>query len=210
MNQPLIAFESSKHPGRLGKTFSILRVNNSRVRVLALKKAEDSDEVIVRIVELDGREARDVRIAFAAPVVAAREVNGQELPVGNASIVGGELSTSLGRFQPRTFAVKLAQPSARLSLPRSNPVELPYDLAVANRDGERLKFGFDGEGFALPAEMLPRTFDFAGVTFHLVRTTRQTPSCARTEHCDTARSAAALRACGIGGRGSECGLSCRR
>ena len=28
LNQPLIAFESSKHPGRLGKTFSILRVNN--------------------------------------------------------------------------------------------------------------------------------------------------------------------------------------
>jgi len=167
LNQPLIAFESSKHPGTLGKTLSILRVNNSRVRVLALKKAEDTDEVIVRIVELDGRAVPDVRIAFAAPVVAAREVNGQELPVGSARIVKGELATSLGRFQPRTFAVKLAQPRLRAPLPRSIPIELPYDLAVANRDGERMKSGFDGEGLALPAEMLPRELSFAGIVFHL-------------------------------------------
>ena len=167
LNQPLIAFESSKHPGGLGKTFSILRVNNSRVRVLALKKAEDSDEAIVRIVELDGRAQPDVRIAFAAPVIAAREVNGQEQPLGAASIKNGELVTSLGRFQPRTFAVKLAQPSAKLYVPRSTPIELPYDLAVSDRDGERMKAGFDGEGYALPAEMLPRELSYGGIVFHL-------------------------------------------
>jgi alpha-mannosidase len=167
LNQPLIAFQSWKHAGRLGKTFSILRLNNSRVRVLALKKAEDTDEVIVRIVELDGRAAPDVRIAFAAPVIAAREVNGQELPVGSATINKGELVTSLGRFQPRTFAVKLAQPAIRVAPPQSQPIKLTYDLAVANSDGERMKFGFDGEGFALPAEMLPRQLPYAGIVFDL-------------------------------------------
>ena len=167
LNQPLIAFESSKHPGRLGTWVSILRVNSERVRVLALKKAEDSEEVIVRIVELEGREAPYVRISFPAPVIAAREVNAQELPVGKASIDHGELVTSLGKFQPRTFAVKLAKPSVRLALPQSRPIEMPYDLAVANRDGERMKSGFDGEGFALPAEMLPRELAYGGIVFHL-------------------------------------------
>ena len=167
LNQPLIPFVSAKHPGRLGKSFSILRVNNSRVSVLALKKAEDSDEVIVRIVELDGRGIPDVRLAFAAPVIAAREVNGQEFPIGKASIVKGQLVTSLGRFQPRTFAVKLAQPLVKLAPPQSSAISLPYDLAVANRDGERMKFGFDGEGFALPAEMLPREIPYAGIVFRL-------------------------------------------
>jgi alpha-mannosidase len=167
LNQPLIPFQTSQHPGTLGKTFSILRVNNSRVRVLALKKAEDTDEIIVRIVELDGRAAPDVRVRFAAPVIAAREVNGQEWPVGSAKIVNGQLATSLGRFQPRTFAVKLAQPPVKQASPRSMPFDLPYDLAVADRDGERMKFGFDGEGFALPAEMLPRELSFAGIVFRL-------------------------------------------
>jgi alpha-mannosidase len=167
LSQPLIAFESSKHPGRLGETFSILRLNNDRVRVLALKKAEDSNEVIVRVVELDGRSAPDVRIKFAAPVIAAREVNGQEQPVGRASIVNGQLVTSLNRFQPRTFAVKLALPAIRLASPRTHSFPLPYDLAVANRDGERSKHGFDGEGFAMPAEMLPREINYAGIVFRL-------------------------------------------
>jgi alpha-mannosidase len=167
LNQPLIAFESSKHAGRLGKTFSILRLNSSRVRVLALKKAEDGDELIVRMVELDGRGVPEVRLSFAAPVVAAREVNAQELPVGGAKIVKGQLVTSLGRFQPRTFAVKLAAPVFKSALPQSQPISLPYDLAGANKDGERSNAGFDGEGNALPAEMLPRELSYGGITFQL-------------------------------------------
>lgn len=167
LNQPLIAFESSKHPGRLGKMFSILRVNSNRVRVLALKKAEESDETIVRIVELDGSGVPDVRISFPAPVVSAREVNGQELPIGKAAVVKGQLVTSLGRFQPRTFAVKLAPPSVKSVLPQSRPIYLSYDLAGATNDGERSKAGFDGEGSALPAEMLPREIPYAGITFRL-------------------------------------------
>ena len=141
LNQPLIAFQSSRHPGGLGKSFSILRVSDSRVRVLALKKAEDSDEVIVRIVELDGRPATNVRLSFAAPVVSAREVNGQEQPLGRATINNGQLVTSLGRYQPRTFAVKLAAPSIRMSSPRSEPIALDYDLDVATVDGEKSSAG---------------------------------------------------------------------
>ncbi|HKN84442.1 MAG TPA: glycoside hydrolase family 38 C-terminal domain-containing protein, partial [Pyrinomonadaceae bacterium] len=167
LNQPLIPFHSSKHPGRLGKEFSFLRLSDSRIRVLALKKAEDTDEVIVRIVELDGRAAPEVRIRFAGFVTAAREVNGQELPLGSATVHKGEVITSLGPFQPRTFAVKLAPPGIKLSPPQSQAINLPYDLAVADRDGERMKFGFDGQGFALPAEMLPQELPYAGIVFHL-------------------------------------------
>jgi len=37
------------------REFSLLNVSNPRIRVLALKKAELSEEIIVRLVELDGR-----------------------------------------------------------------------------------------------------------------------------------------------------------
>ena len=131
------------------------------------KKAEDTDEMIVRIVELDGREQPNVRIAFAAPVIAAREVNSQEQPVGKASINKGELVTSLGRFQPRTFAVKLAPRSVKPTQTQMFRFSLPYDLAGADRDGERMKAGFDGEGYALPGEMLPRELSYGGITFRL-------------------------------------------
>ena len=169
LNQPLIAFESTKHAGRLGKTFSIMKLNTNRVRVLALKKAEDTDETIVRIVELDGRDAPDVRISFAAPLTAAREVNGQEQPLGKATIVKGQLVTRLGKFQPRTFALKLARPSVKSLVPETQPLHLPYDLAGATNDGERVKAGFDGEGNALPQELLPTTLKYGGITFQLSR-----------------------------------------
>ncbi len=173
LHQPLIAFESSKHSGRLGKTFSILRLNTDRVRVLALKKAEETDEVIVRIVELDGRGVPDVRLSFPAPIIAAREVNGQEQPLARTTskttIVRGQLVTSLSRFQPRSFALKLARPSAKSVLPRSQPLALPYDLAGATNDGERSKAGFDGEGNALPQELLKSELLYGGITFRLSR-----------------------------------------
>ena len=167
LNQPLIAFQSDRHLGSLGKTFSLIRINNSRVRVLALKKAEETDEIIVRVVELDGRAAPNVRISFAGPVVAAREVNGQELPLGPASVVNGQLVTSLGGYQPRTFALKLAAPPMRLSAVRSQPISLDYNLAAASLDGEKLAQGFDGKGSALPAEMLPNEISYAGIKFQL-------------------------------------------
>ena len=79
---------------------------------MALKKAEQSDEIIVRLVELDGKPQANVRVSFAAPITAAREVNGQEQPVGPATVTGGALVTSFTAYEPRTFAVKLATPPA--------------------------------------------------------------------------------------------------
>ena len=57
LNDPLIAFETGKHAGALGKEFSLMKIDNPRIQVMALKKAEQSDEVILRMVEVDGKPA---------------------------------------------------------------------------------------------------------------------------------------------------------
>jgi alpha-mannosidase len=167
LNDPLIAFATTRHAGAMGKQFALLKIDKTRVRLMALKKAEQSDEVIVRMVELDGRPQPSVRIAFAGPITSAREVNGQEQPVGPATIAGGVLVTSFTAYQPRTFALKLAPPPARVAAVRSAPVELNYDLAGASNDSTPSSGGFDGKGNALPAEMLPAQIAFNGVQFHL-------------------------------------------
>jgi len=167
LNDPLIAFESPAHAGQLGKTFSLVKVSNPRIRIMALKKAEASDEYVVRLVELDGKPQIDVRVSFAAPVTSAREVNGQEQQLREANVVDGALVTSFGAYQPRAFAIKLAAPSATIADVQSAPVTLHYDLAAASNDGDATKVGFDGKGDALPAEMLPEQIGFNGVVFHL-------------------------------------------
>jgi alpha-mannosidase len=165
LNQPLVAFESPKHDGALGKTFSLMSVNNGRVRVLALKKAEQSDEVVVRLVEMDGRRAPDVRAEFAAPIVAAREITGTETPVGDAPVVNGMLVTDLPPFGLRSFALKFGPATITATAPHSQPVPLAYDLGVATADGAKVAGGFDSAGRTLAAEMLPPEVDFGGIKF---------------------------------------------
>jgi alpha-mannosidase len=167
LNDPLIAFETLKHSGALGREFSLLKVSNPRIRVLALKKAERGDEIVVRLVELDGKPQPNVRISFHSPISAAREVNGQEQPMGAATVTDGSLVTEFSAYQPRTFAVRLAASPTRIAAIHSVPVALAYDLATASDDGTHAAGGFDREGNGLPAEMLPGQITFNDVQFKL-------------------------------------------
>ena len=175
LNEPLMAFTAPKHAGFLGKVFSLLETSSDRVRVMALKHAEQGDEVIVRLVELDGKSQPDVRIRFGGRVTAAREVNGQEQPVGPAVVRSGSLVASFGPYQPRTFAVRLDPPGVTVPVPHSQPVTLPYDVRVATNDGKPADGCFDcdldrpdaSQGKALPAEMLPASVAYDGITFQL-------------------------------------------
>ena len=173
LNDPLIAFQTSRHAGALGREFSLLKVSSPRIRLLALKKTEQGDEIILRLVELDGKPQPDVKVSFAAPITSAREVNGQEQPVGATKISDGVLVTSFTAYQPRTFAVKLAAPPAKVAGVRSAPVSLKYDLAVASYDGTKSAVGFDGQANALPADVLPAQITFNDVQFHLAPTTAE-------------------------------------
>ncbi|MGC2617677.1 MAG: glycoside hydrolase family 38 C-terminal domain-containing protein, partial [Acidobacteriaceae bacterium] len=175
LNDALVAFQTEKHPGALGRAFSLVKVSNPRVRIMALKQAELSNEIVVRLVELDGRPEPDVKISFASPIRAAREVNGQEQPVGSAVVLDGDLVTSFTAYQPRTFAVTLENATARVAPIHAQPVTLHYDLAAASNDGTPVSGGFDGQGNALPAEMLPSTLHFHGVDFQLVPSHTGTP-----------------------------------
>ncbi|HMD86905.1 MAG TPA: glycoside hydrolase family 38 C-terminal domain-containing protein [Terriglobia bacterium] len=167
LNAPLIAFESAHHAGALGKGFSFLHVDSNHVFVAAVKNAEESGEVIVRVIEMRGEPVPNLRVAFAGPVAAAREVNGQELPLGPATVENGQLEISLGAYGIRTFALKLAAPAKTLPPTHSESVDLKYDLAAASDDGIASTTGFDAAGENLPAEMLPTTLPYGGITFHL-------------------------------------------
>ena len=170
LNQPLITFSASQHSGILGKVFSFLQISNSRLRVLALKKAEDNQEIIVRLVEMDGRPQANAQIKFGAPVIAAREVDGQESPVGDARVSDGALVASFDPYQLRTFAVKLAPLGLSIKPAKSSIVHLPVSRAVASKDGEKsASVGFDDQGRSLPAEMLPSSIRYSGTNFELSR-----------------------------------------
>ncbi|MGH7689363.1 MAG: glycoside hydrolase family 38 C-terminal domain-containing protein, partial [Gemmatimonadaceae bacterium] len=167
LNDPLRVFTTGKHAGALGRRWSLLHLNDSRVRVMALKRAEASDEYIVRITEMSGQAQPDVRLTFAAPVTAAREVNGQEQPLGSATVENGSLVTSLTPYTIRSFAVTLAASPEARTAPTFQAVSLDYDRAVASNDNTHSVDGFNAAGEALPAEMLPEKLAYDGIGFDL-------------------------------------------
>ena len=179
LNNPLRAFRTTAHPGAFGKQLSLLRIDNPRVRVLALKKAEDSDEMVLRMVELDGKAADNVRVNFAGPIAAAREITAQEQEFGPAQLSNGALVTSFKAYQPKTFALRLGPSPAKVDAIASQSVSLNYDLATATEDDSKtVGGGIDGKGNAYPAEMLPQQLSFDGVGFKLAHAQTGTPNAA--------------------------------
>ncbi|HEY7089257.1 MAG TPA: glycoside hydrolase family 38 C-terminal domain-containing protein, partial [Tepidisphaeraceae bacterium] len=165
LNQPMMVFQSPEHTGGLGKSFSLLKVSTDQVAVQAIKKAEDSDEIIVRLKELTGKPADDVRISAAGAIESAREVNGQEDRLGDAKIEDGALKTELGPYRLRTFALKLGAPSSPVSPPQIQSVKLPYDIDAVSFDSNRNDGAFDGEGRTYPAEQLPARIFSDGIEY---------------------------------------------
>ena len=167
LNQPLVAFQSPGHDGKLGKRFSLLAVSTPQVAVRAVKQAEDSDEVVVRLQELEGKAAEGVTLSLFAPIASAREANGAEEAMGEVPVKDGKLTVSLRAFQPRAFALKISTPAVKLTPPLSQPVNLPYDRSVTSSDGKPVQGSIDGRGRAIPAEIFPASVVFQGVTFKL-------------------------------------------
>jgi len=164
-NQPLQAFQTTMHEGPLGTSFEFLSCNNPNVMVKAIKKAEDSNEIIVRLQELTG-QTQAVQLSFAAPITAARQVTGAEDPINPLSPVGGNLTVSLGAYQPLALALTLAAPGTSVTPPMSVPVALPYNLDAISTDNDKTDGNFDG-GYTYPAELVPPALVREGVHFVL-------------------------------------------
>jgi alpha-mannosidase len=166
MNQPLIAFAAPPHAGVLGKTFSLFETNSDQVQIVSVKKAEESNEIVVRFRELSGKAVAGIQLKSALPLVAAREINGQEMPVGPATVQDGALGFDLTPYQLRAFALKVgALPNAPVASVSSTPLSLPYDLAAVSSLKNLAGGDFDGKGHAYPAEQFPATVASGGVSF---------------------------------------------
>jgi alpha-mannosidase len=153
LNNPPIAFETSKHNGNLGREFSFLKINTKQIDVMAFKKAEESDYYIVRVNELYGKDARNVMLSFPAKITDAYEVNGQEQRTGNADFTNGTLNFDMTRFLIRSFAVKFEAPSSPASKPLQASLELPYNQDIFSFDTKRSDGDFAG-GLTIPAELI--------------------------------------------------------
>ena len=170
LNQPLVAFQATPHAGALGRSFSLASLGDTsgQVALRALKKAEDSDEIVIRVQELYGRAAR-TGISFGGRVLSAREINAAEESVGPFTPTNGVLEVTLAPYQPRTFAVRLAPATgpAPTSARLVTSIALPFNLDGISLDAGRADGNFDGSGLTIAGELWPAEIVLNGTTFQM-------------------------------------------
>jgi alpha-mannosidase len=167
LNQPLVAFQSQQHRGVLGRSFSLASLSDTtgQVVIRALKKAEDSSEIVVRLQEQYGLPTK-TRISFAAKVISAREINAAEEPIQSLTPDNrGGVSVDLKPYQPRTFALRLQARGLRPNRIASTPLDLSFNLDGVSTDDNRSDGDFDGKGQTLAAELLPQAIQLNGVSY---------------------------------------------
>lgn len=166
LNQPLIAFVADKHEGALGKSISFLSLNTDKVAVKAVKKAEEGDELIVRVYEWTGNDQQGVKIHFPTKIASAREVNGLEEPLGDATFSDSTLTFNIGKYQPKTFAIRLDKSDdENVNSTSTTKVELDYNADVMSYNENRADASKNLVTLVYPAEQIEDNVTSGGVTF---------------------------------------------
>ena len=112
LNYPLITLVDSPHPGTLPPTHSFLAIEPRNLIVEVLKKAEDSNHLILRFYETDGKSAT-AKVTLPTPVDAVHQVDLLENPTREIKTDGTTFRVPVGAYSIESF--KLVKDGAGLS-----------------------------------------------------------------------------------------------
>ena len=161
-NQPMAAFITNRHNGAIGTEYSFGSISNRDVIIRAIKKAENSNEIIVRVNEGANKTAENVELSLSNGIISAKEVYATEDEIKPADVVDGKLVFSLAPYEVKTFALTLA-PAFVGAAGRQECVELPYNINILSYNGDEQTPAIHSIGVNVPAELYPDEFDCCGV-----------------------------------------------
>lgn len=165
-NRPLMSFLSEKHSGNLGREFSFLSCDNKNVLIKALKKAEATDEYVVRVYETSGTGQQKAQIHFAGQILEAYVADGTEKNIRKAEFKGKSLYVDISPYSVCTYKVVLDKKKPLLKSIYEE-LSLPYDKKCFSWNEFRHEANFAG-GYSYAAELLPDSLLIsAGIPFHL-------------------------------------------
>ena len=163
----LTAFQtSSRRSGSLSDSFSLLKLNTKSVIVRAVKKAEDGDEIIVRVNEALGKEKKSVQLSFFTDIVEAQEVYSSEEFRKNVKVKDGALVFDLKPFEIKSFKIKLNADKNKAK-EKFYKLDLDFNTAGITADSYKVNCILQGSGCSLPDELIPDALTVHGITFKL-------------------------------------------
>jgi len=105
LNCPLIAAPSEPQHGKLPESASLVSLDRGNVIIDAIKKAEDSDDFIIRVYEAHGQRG-NVTMTFALPPERVAECNLMEEGDRRLDVKGESVSFYIKPYEIRTFKVR--------------------------------------------------------------------------------------------------------
>jgi alpha-mannosidase len=109
LNCPVIAVPVSSHAGSLPAEHSMLELKGEAVTLEAVKKAEDSEDLVVRVVERHGATGQ-AALRFATPLRHVRECNLLERDEKPIAFAGESVEITINPYEIRTFKVTPGAP----------------------------------------------------------------------------------------------------
>ena len=160
--QPMCAVICDKHDGVLGTAYSFGCVSTNDVIIRAMKKAEESDDIIVRLGEGTKNSIDNFTLSLGDGIESAREVFASEEHIGEAKVVDGKLVTDFKPYEIKSFALTLKKASINTKKATSTPVDLKPDKQLISKQGELGDFKY-----TIPYEITPCNITCGGVDFKI-------------------------------------------
>ncbi|MCM1392351.1 MAG: hypothetical protein NC185_06225, partial [Ruminococcus sp.] len=157
-------FVTNYHPGPLGNEYSFGGINNADVIIRAIKKAEDTNEVVVRVNEGANKPAKGIELFLGKGILSAREIYASEEEIGPAVVENGKLKFDLAPYEVKSFALTLS-PCKVSALAEQKTVDLPYNIDIVTFNNNRGAAAIPTLNVSVPGEIFPKTIECSGVRF---------------------------------------------
>ncbi len=162
--QPMHTFIADKHKGAFDSGYSAVKINCDAVRISAMKKAEESDKVIIRLCEYTGNNQENIEIEFPCEIVEAFEVRGDEKDIGRVEHSGKKLCIDMSANSIRSFALTFEKAPKTDRLQKT--VDLPYNAVAITSNKNKTASTLKG-GVSIPEEIVPHKLLTSGVSYEL-------------------------------------------
>ncbi len=159
---PMVSFIVSKHEGKYTEySFGALS-GNAIIR--AMKKAENSDEIIVRIGESEKKAQKDVTLSLNCEILSAREIYASEEHICDVELTDGKLVFDLKPYEIKSFALKVKKAEAKTSSKHTVDISGNIDAFSTNAHPSG---NLPSINKTIPVEITPDVIYSGGVKFEL-------------------------------------------
>ena len=169
---PMTAYIATKHQGKLKTQYSFGEVSTNDVIIRAIKKAENSDEIVVRLNEGTNSEIENFTLTLGEGIESAREIYASEENKGDATVKDGKLITSFKPYEIKSFALKLKKSSLDAQKVESTPLDLPFDKNIITKKGQMGDFEYTIPNILVPDEIMAN-----GVRFDINKSNKNSLIC---------------------------------